>query len=422
MLKMSYIASAFVSAYRITKLYKKSQYYEILDKLWQTIPNNVFEIGVLYNALTEKNMSNHPYLEELFKRGMKHIHADSGGLQAVTLNKEISYELKKSVYETQSNYSTYAMCFDELPVVKSDNDSIVNPERYFNPKILVDCATKTGHNINEQIEIFKSNPNNKSKVFLILQGNCSETFTEWANVIWDIIKDENKDLICGVALAPACIGSTNYNMLVMINGLIKSKIPKKYYKNIHLLGIGSAEKIITAYHLLSSPLFDFVEELTFDSTTHTKSTIFGKYSTATKQACYNNKQLDADFILFLKQMYVEYEKLATGELVRTEQEFIDEYTNSMFVSNNNRTLEEKDVVAFYRSLHIIFSIINFSLFLENIINERISGKPYYIYNKLRQINSIEEFDNMLKVCYNDKNFDTRTIPIFKEINSIEDFI
>ena len=79
--------------------------------------NNQHEhkISLLYNAFTEKRTG--PRLKEHYAKHLHTIHADSGGLQMITLGKTITDELKEDVYANQALNSDVAMCFDLIPVV-----------------------------------------------------------------------------------------------------------------------------------------------------------------------------------------------------------------------------------------------------------------------------------------------------------------
>lgn len=426
-LKVTYIASSFVSAYRITNFKPESEdgaeYVRMLDELWWQIPTNVFEIGILFNALTEKAKANHPYLESLYQRGMRHIHADSGGLQAITLKKDVTPELKEQIYTTQSNYSTYAMCFDEIPVRSGKNDSIITPERYYDPAMLDECAIKTGNNINEQIEVFKKNPNNRSKVLLILQGNCVESYTRWANLIWETIKPENREYIGGLALGHAALKGTNYNMMIILNAIARSNIPREYCSVIHLLGVGNSDIFMPVYSLLQSPLFDFVKELTFDSTTHTKSYIYGSFSTPYRNLVKGGRNVIGPLLDFLKEMYSDYIKVARGKFIISEEEFIENYKRYiMYNKIGNKTPEDIETSAFYSSIHVIYCIRNFSYYLKNIIDEKLPKQQYYIFRMMREVKTIEDLEHVMEICYHHKSFNTDHFEIYKEVPTIEDFL
>jgi len=67
---------------------------------------------------TIEKVDNNPllFLKKYYKDSLYNIHADSGGLQAITLGKKIDSNLKTQVYNIQSQYADIGMSFDEIPI------------------------------------------------------------------------------------------------------------------------------------------------------------------------------------------------------------------------------------------------------------------------------------------------------------------
>ena len=86
---------------------------EIVNMLINKLVQDQFshKFSMLYNGHTESSFG------ERFKPYNPYqVHADSGGLQMITLGLDITDELKDKVYENQAKYADVGMCFDEIPV------------------------------------------------------------------------------------------------------------------------------------------------------------------------------------------------------------------------------------------------------------------------------------------------------------------
>ena len=57
------------------------------------------KVSLLYNAFTERRTG--PRIKENYAKYLHSIHADSGGLQIITLGKQITPELKEEIYANQ---------------------------------------------------------------------------------------------------------------------------------------------------------------------------------------------------------------------------------------------------------------------------------------------------------------------------------
>ena len=138
-----------------------------LDYIENKLTSSI-EIHGLYNAYTEEimarrasgNIINEPFTK-IFPKGM---HADSGGLQIVTLGKgSIEKEDRLKIYETQAKYSHYAMSFDEIPSIIKDDI------KYYLPHTVEQKGKEAGINLKEQYDFFNS-MNTTCKIIPIAQG------------------------------------------------------------------------------------------------------------------------------------------------------------------------------------------------------------------------------------------------------------
>ena len=141
-----------------------------------------YQFGFLYNAYTERSLGK--IFSAKYADVVCDIHADSGGLQMVTLNRQITPELKRNIYQHQAKHSSIAMSFDEIPVTSAGNSSTVTDfsNRQFSSHLVEEKATLTGKNLVDQLLLF-AETKTKSKPLLIAQGNCRETYCRWVDIV-----------------------------------------------------------------------------------------------------------------------------------------------------------------------------------------------------------------------------------------------
>jgi hypothetical protein len=258
-------------------------------------PNHTFSI--LYNAWAESS-----YGERLskFKPSIHNLHADSGGLQMVTLAHKLKpgtnmNDLREEVYNNQAEWADVGMSFDEIPVVVLPNikkvfDKKLNKEvekdkgsdrndtrfRYFDRKNRQKYAKQTAENIKRQIEVFKAK-NSTCKPFMICQGGDLETYLEWINTILETVPKEDHKNIAGVAMGGAALGTGPLEDIQ--KAFFASQVPVRDENgklNLHVLGVGSASRMIPYLIFLQNGLYGNVH-VSYDSTTHSRAVDTGMY-------------------------------------------------------------------------------------------------------------------------------------------------
>ena len=254
----------------------KQDDYIYSDMVSDTIAE--FDSGVnyeiMFNAYNEvRAMEN--YFAKYNYFGTK-WHADSGGLQMITLGKEITDELKEKVYNVQAKYSSYAMCFDELPiyvsVLKGRQARIDLSGRHYIVEWAEQKAINTGLNVKKQIEVFRK-LKSESKVFLICQGNNIYDFVEFYNNAMSVIPKEYYSSIAGIALSAACTGLGTLEAIQMLGSYGFMDIPKEIGNKLHVLGFGSLKRLYPLLLLKESGYID--RDITFDSSSHAIKPILG---------------------------------------------------------------------------------------------------------------------------------------------------
>lgn len=220
----------------------------------------------LYNAYTEKQIGkifNAHYLDSLYS-----IHADSGGLQVVTRQQDVTASFKTDVYAHQAQYSNVAMSFDEIPLTTKGQKSAITDldNRFFDYDIFEPCALKSARNLEEQIDFFVDN-GSQAKPLLIGHGNNIDDFCRWVDIILTAIPEHKHKHIAGLSLAGTALGGGMAEIIERLFSFSMIEAPEHMKKNLHLLGVGSIARMSPCAALVLSGQFKDVH-ISYDSTTH----------------------------------------------------------------------------------------------------------------------------------------------------------
>lgn len=250
---------------------------KIFHHFFDDQPGHTFSL--LYNAWAESNFG--PRLSN-FKSSIHQLHADSGGLQMVTLAHKIPKgtdmnTLREEVYQDQSKWADVGMCFDEIPVITtgaSDRNDTSN--RYFDRANRHKYAKQTAENVKRQIEVFKAT-NSKCKPFMICQGGDLETYLEWIDTILETVPKEDHNRIGGVAMGGAALGTGPLEDIQ--KAFFASQVPVRDETgklHLHILGVGAVSRMIPYLIFLQNGMYGDVH-ISYDSTTHTRAVETGLY-------------------------------------------------------------------------------------------------------------------------------------------------
>ena len=252
------------------------------------------KFGMLWNALTEKQ--DKTLLKENFPDMM--IQADSGGLQMITLGMDSSESTKQGIYERQSKYSTHAMSFDKMPVLVKEEEknkdismSLNHSAKYFVRELRFESGLESGMNLINQCKVFRKNKTD-AKVLVIIQGSEFEDYQEYARGLFsafDTLSEEEtnelQEYIGGISMGMS--GITNYFDLVDLycRAPVDLKaIPEKLRHLVHFLGVGGPTKVAPLYAIHENFFEDYQKNVhyTFDSTSRTSSSTYGKFTEVIK--------------------------------------------------------------------------------------------------------------------------------------------
>jgi hypothetical protein len=365
---------------------------ELTDKLARTIQqdceNTNQQISALYNAYTEDR---YPRLFDEYNLPWNAVYADSGGLQIITAGKQITDELKQGIYNVQT-HAHYAMCFDEIPLTtvgnaqRSRNERTNISNKRFDPTKFADAAIGTGRNIKNQIEAFR-NMGAGTKVIIIIQGNTPENMRDFYRDIANQLDADDYNYVHGMAIADTCIGTGAVESIKMLRAahLIAQECHPAVSKHLHILGIGSLERMKPVVYLSRVGYLQNFKTISYDSSSHTSTFDYG--------VCKLNGQCrslglarTANGMNHFCEVYNFFEEL----IPFSKREFIDvlygdgksklSYTN---ICNRNAGQGDKYVVALLsKAMHTYFQIHNFTTHIDRMWNEE---PPVAMRDVIRQV-------------------------------------
>jgi len=341
----------------------------LIDKLVTDVHSHKF--SMLYNGHTESSFGER---FGAYKDHVNEIHADSGGLQIVTQGMVITDELKDKVYENQAKWADVGMCFDEIPVILTGGKSDRNDTkaRFFDFENYEALARKTGQNVKRQLEIFEKN-NSTCKPFIILQGNCIDTYLRWYECLMEEVPKEWHNRIGGVAMGAAALGTGPLEDVK--RAFIATEIAKVWPQermNLHVLGVGSIRRMIPYLVFCQNGLYDKVD-ISYDSTTHSRAVETGLYYMGKGTTKFNRKMSN-----LYREMYNNVQ-----ETVQLGVE-LDEFHEIM----NTPSLKAKEKYGnlnkwiYVRTAFILMSIRNFMAHLESMMNDKDTLLAFTVKLKL----------------------------------------
>lgn len=236
------------------------------------------DFSVLFNAHTEKNLGK--AINKVVKPGtLAELHADSGGLQMITLGQTPTDSLRQDVYDVQSKLSTVAMSFDEIPVQTAGDRSsrLDTAGRFFDPDALEQKAKETGQNLKKQVDRFLENKTS-ARPLMIVQGNCFDSYQKWTDIVLREVGYERVQHIGGVASGTAALGQGILEDFKRTFYLFNLDLPNSLKsKHFHLLGVGSIVRLTPLICMSrNGGVYDNCI-VSYDSTSHTSGLSMGNY-------------------------------------------------------------------------------------------------------------------------------------------------
>lgn len=355
-----------------------NEWFDILNN------SNNHKFSLLYNAYTEKKYGGN--IIKNHEKSIEAIYADSGGLQIITRAMNPSEKLRQKIYENQSNFSDYAMCFDEIPIKTitktAGRNDVIN--KWFDIDNLKEYADATGRNIKNQINFFKSNPKNRSKPVIILHGRDYDSYMFWVDRIMAHLTDEDKTYIGAYAVSSASYG---FGELEELRKFFYTSLVPIENKHIHILGLGAAARALPLMALIHHGRFDDYR-ISYDSTTHTNGVTFGRYFLA-----------DATNLKYPRKMDAKYNLLF--EDIQTKKDMgidITQFHRGLNTSYGECVKQGIDTQEMWRATVacICSSMFNFMEYMNHLASSKQSlnkelGSSYKLYETLAGVNTLEDF-------------------------------
>lgn len=269
------------------------------------------DVSILFNAFTEKHCSQ--FYNDHNKFGLSNVFVDSGGLQMVTRNMQITEEQKIKIYEVQSKHE-FAMCFDEIPCrdregFNNGNSRTNISAKLYYPDLKETSALKTAENIKKQIEYFRTT-NSNAKIFYIIQGNTYQDMIEWYEVGKQLLTSEDYKYIAGLALADTCMGNGKLETVDMIRAFthINKDPDLKNSNRLHLLGVGSIGRLYP-FFLLEKMIGENIIT-SFDSTSFSQAIYMNALSNGLSKMKGNRSM---NFVKEAAEYFFESNQIEDGE-------------------------------------------------------------------------------------------------------------
>jgi hypothetical protein len=367
--------------------------------------NNQHEhkISLLYNAFTEKRTG--PRLKEHYAKYLHTIHADSGGLQMITLGKTITDELKEDVYANQALNSDVAMCFDLIPVVvlseRSERLDLEN--RRYDPSILEACARGTGKNLRRQIDYFDEKGSN-AKPMLITQGNDYDSYMKWTEYVVKELTPYHISRIGGIAMGAAALGKGPLEDIKRAFYFTQLPIELES-RHLHLLGVGSVYRMLPNIVFIQNGMYHNVE-LSYDSTTHTSGVTQGRYYISGDRVL-NGKYRTSDYQMTFTRVFDDSYRIVWEDVCEIFP-IMKRYSIETFhevLNMSARSYEEKhgniDPSIQIYIAYVSACIKNFMRHVERIKNSKdalidfAKGTDKNAFNFLYDVKSTDDFNHWL---------------------------
>lgn len=391
LLPLEYVASATTYIKLMYNEAFRSENIEFFSKTIGTLDNtHNHNFSILYNSYTEPDVGEkfHP----TFRKYIHSLHADSGGLQMMTLGKTINEELKDKIYINQGKYSDVAMCFDMLPVKSIAPATMkINKLDFSTRKFDIDnlefCARETGKNLKRQIDYFlKTNSN--AKAMLIAQGNCYDSYMKWVEFVLDELPYEYTNYIKGIAMASSSHGSGKLEDIS--RAFYYSQLPIELEsKHLHLLGIGAAQRLVPFIIFLQSGLYKDIH-VSYDSSTHTAAPSFGRYFM-------DGKNFDFTRVKDLRYNIIHANIIKNFPICNFS---VDDIYNILNISTKNYEKKFNDINPAIQGYMIFFAsmVKNFLMEVDAIYSDKnrllesLDGMEVNNYSALYSIKTLEDFN------------------------------
>lgn len=410
-IKFEYVESGWIILYRLTnnephlltdsvELFKKNLKF-VLNKF----DNNDLIFSGLFNAYTEdKTVERLKTIVDF--NGTKGLHdfqyADSGGLQIVNTGAVVDDELKRKIYSYQAQNSDFAFSFDEIPAFKAEGEKY----RTYVEEWVKPYGIKAGENLQEHIDIFKSLKTD-CKLIPIIQGfDHSQIEIYTRNMLTQINKGDLKNI---GALACGNAHSNGFGSLDNFMALHSMNIPSTMRKHTHLLGVSGIDRMVPILMMVRNGLTPDLERLSFDSSYHTHSYVYGEVQRTTQHLLDKTK---IHRLGLTRNQYVEdrmdelidfWKDHETFNFVDKDDVFKHSIYDSEGINTPTKQLKNRSEESYFKNvnlvqMYILFNIFKYISLLDDFIEDRIgfvdifhNDKYLKFYSDLEKVKNIETY-------------------------------
>jgi len=409
-IKLEYVESAWIILYQLT--HKEPHLLTETTKMFQTnlafvldkFKGNELIFSGLYNAFTETKQVDrlNGVIDYVGTKGLhEYSYADSGGLQIVNTGAVINDELKRQIYEHQALHNDYAFSFDEIPSFRNPDKTRTYVEEWVEP-----YGKKAGQYLQEQIDIFKS-LKTKTKIIPIIQGyNHKQINTYTKSMLSEVKKSDLKNI---GAIACGNAHSNGFGTLDNFMALQNMDIPTSLKKHTHLLGASGIDRIAPILTVVRNGLANDMERLSFDSSYHTQSYVYGEVQRSTQHFFDGTKihRLGLTRNQYVEDRFTEMKEFwkdcDTFNFTDLEDIFKHSIYDSEGINSPAKQLKERGEEDYLKNvnviqMHILFNIFKYIDLLEDFIADRISftsvfhnPKTLKFYSGLQEVKSFGEY-------------------------------
>ena len=359
-------------------------------------------VSALFNAYTEEDCARNA--TNRFT-GMKSIigsnlYADSGGLQMVTLGHgNIDEAQRKKIYQTQMNYASHAMSFDEIPSI------MIEKKRFYRPNKVYSCGQISGENLLEQYNYFKENKSD-TKIVPIIQGWGKGDISLFTDGLMESVKPiwNNFDMLA-TGFSSTSVWGTARRAIDIYND---KRLRPKFLEHYHMLGMSGYKRIIPMLILLKSGLIKDMETLSFDSSSISMTYVMGNVVKSTKDLI-SGKKYDLGTVRTkdVEDYYQEIFDFWKGAPNFNYKDVDDLLECSQFNSRGIKSAKQRhdetdDIDEALKYLtqeqyFIFYNVYKYAMVLEDFLEDEIGlesifkGKDFELFSKLENITTIEDF-------------------------------
>lgn len=436
-IKLEYVQSAWIILYGLTnkephlltgttEMFQKNLKF-VLDKF----EDSELIFSGLYNAFTEdKNVDRLKTIVDFENTHGLHQfqYVDSGGLQIVNTGASISDELKRQIYAHQAQHSDFAFSFDEIPSFRNPDKTRTYVNEWVAP-----YGTKAGESLQEQIDIFKT-LETECKIIPIIQGydhTQIETYTK--SMLSQVKKKDLKEI---GAIACGNAHGNGFGALDNFMALQNMDIPNSLKTHTHLLGVSGIDRLAPILTVVRNGLTENLERLSFDSSFHTQSYVYGEVQRSTQHLLNETRihRLGLTRNEYVETRFTELKEFwkdcDTFNFTDLEDMFKHSIYDSEGINSPAKQLKERSEEDYFKNvniiqMHILFNIYKYIQLLEDFISDKISfydvfhnEKYFKFYNGLMNVKSFGDYVDWRDAAVNKYKFArAKNVLYYKDLNT-----